>query len=78
MNQPEQPIRISLDMVIEIDAEAWEHLYDGQHPLTPGNALGHIMQMFEADARGTGVTKVTSLETEDLATGEPVNEDEDA
>lgn len=78
MNAKPEPIRISLDMVVEIDAEAWEHLYNGEWPLTPGNALGHIMQMFEADAKGTGVTKVTHLETEDLATGEPVDESEDA
>lgn len=68
-------IRISVEVVVEFNEEAWDHLYNGGHPLTPGNALTHVMDFFEADSRGTGVTSVVSLETEDLATGEPVDED---
>jgi len=67
----EQPkIRIAVQMVVEVYAEAWEHLYDGQHPLTPATALGHIKQMFEADEKGTGVTEVANLVATDLGTGE--------
>lgn len=67
-------VRIALEVVVEFDADAWDHLYNGGHPLTPGNALGHLMDFFEADSRGTGVTSVASMEATDPETGEPVDE----
>lgn len=70
-----QPVKIALELVVEIDAEAWEHLHNGAWKLNQATALAYVMQMFEADAKGTGVTKVVHLEAGDPDTGDDIDED---
>ena len=67
-------VKIALELVVEIDAEAWEHLHNGAWKLNQATALAYVMQMFEADAKGTGVTKVTHLDATDPETGENLDE----
>ena len=68
--------RISLELTVSFDAEAWEHIHNGEWPLTQANALAYVMQMLEADAKGTGITQVEHLEATDPATGDPIDEDD--
>ena len=72
---PAPAVRLNLDLTVGFSQEAWDHVHGGEWPLTPANALAYVMQMFEADAKGTGITTVEALDTEDLATGSPVEED---
>jgi len=77
MSEQKQPkVRIALELVVEIDPEAWEHTYNGGHPLNQATALGHVMDFFEADRKGTGITSVVSMEATDPETGENIDEDD--
>ncbi|QNJ57710.1 hypothetical protein SEA_KEANU_105 [Streptomyces phage Keanu] len=72
----EQPkVKVALELVVEIDPEAWEHVHNGEWKLNQATALAYVMQMFEADAKGTGITQVVHLEATDPETGENVDED---
>lgn len=68
-------VTISLDLTVSFDADAWNGHYDEGYPLTPANALAHVMELLESDRRGGAGVEVEHLETTDAATGEPVVED---
>lgn len=67
-------VRIAIELVVEIDRDAFEEHYQGSSAYNQAGALAHVMEMFEADRRGTSVTTVVSLEATDPETGEPVDE----
>lgn len=74
MTEQTPKVKVALELVVEIDAEAWEHLHNGAWSLNQATALAYVMQMFEADAKGTGVTSVVHLEANDPDTGDDIDE----
>lgn len=74
MTEQAPKVKVALELVVEIDPEAWEHLHNGEWKLNQATALAYVMQMFEADAKGTGVTAVTHLEATDPETGDDIDE----
>lgn len=75
MAEKPQTVKIALELVVEIDAEAWNHTHGDAWKLNQATALAYVMQMFEADGKGTGITSVTHLEATDPETGYNVDED---
>jgi hypothetical protein len=73
----EQPkVKIALELVVEIDPEAWEHVHNGEWKLNQATALAYVMKMFETDRDITGVTKVVYEEATDPETGDDIDVDQ--
>lgn len=69
-------VQIGIDLMLKFTREGWEGIYGTEHPLTPANALAHIMQMLEGDRKcGVGV-EVLSLDTMG-PDGDPIDEDDE-
>lgn len=68
-------VQIGVEVMLKFTREEWEGVFGKEHPLTPANALAHVMSFFDADRKyGAGV-EVQSLETTG-PDGEPIDENE--
>ncbi|GAA2246535.1 hypothetical protein GCM10010145_12000 [Streptomyces ruber] len=54
-------MKIRLNAVIEIDADAWENIHGGEQPLTAENATAYVEQIFDVHGRVTEITKTFRL-----------------